>query len=62
MKVRVKEEACIGCGSCVAVAGDVFEMNDDGIAVVITNNVRGDLEEAILDAIETCPTEAIVKE
>ena len=31
-KVRVNQEACIGCGACMAIASDVFEINDEGLA------------------------------
>ena len=27
-------DTCIGCGSCVIISSDVFEMNDDGLSVV----------------------------
>lgn len=30
MKIILNKEKCIGCGSCVAVCSDHFEMGDDG--------------------------------
>lgn len=27
-------ETCIGCSACVAISGDVFDLNDDGLSVV----------------------------
>ena len=62
MKVKVNEDACIGCGACLAVAPDVFEMNDNGLAYVAARQIGDDLEDAIMEAIETCPTGAIIKE
>ncbi|HRI36269.1 MAG TPA: ferredoxin [bacterium] len=29
-------ESCIGCGACVAISGTVFEMNDDGMSIVLS--------------------------
>ena len=28
MKVKVNQDACIGCGACAAIAEDVFEINE----------------------------------
>ena len=35
-KIVIDENACIGCGLCVNLCPDVFEMNDSGIAIVKT--------------------------
>lgn len=29
LKKPIVSSACIGCGACVAISGDVFEMSDD---------------------------------
>ena len=34
MKVKVNQEACIGCGACASIAGEVFEINDEGLSQV----------------------------
>ena len=49
-KITVNE-SCIGCGTCVGVAPDVFEMNDEGLSSVIGDDVDS--------AAESCPVEAI---
>ena len=58
MKIVVDEGACIGCGLCVQVAPDVYEMQGE-IAVV----KAGDIPEAQADdaknAAEQCPVSAI---
>ncbi len=61
MKVTVDEETCIGCGVCVSVCPDVFEMNDDSIAVVIEG---ADCEGCgcCEEAAENCPVQAITVE
>ena len=53
-KITVNE-SCIGCGTCTAVAPDVFEMNDEGLAVVVSE----DNLDAAKEAAESCPVEAI---
>ncbi len=56
-KVVVDREACMGSGNCVYWAPDVFDIDDDGIAIV-----HGDLagnEEPVRVAMVNCPTSAI---
>ncbi|NOZ81914.1 MAG: ferredoxin [Candidatus Micrarchaeota archaeon] len=55
--VSVDQEACIGCGSCVAICPDVFELGDDGKARVKSQ----DEPECVDEAIEACPVSAISK-
>lgn len=57
-KVEVDKEKCIGCGACTAVAPDVFEFDDDGLAKATNNTVNDDVK----NAAEGCPTEAITVE
>lgn len=59
MKIKVNSEACIGCGACIAVAEDLFEMNDEGLSTVKVDTVPEDKKEAATSAIEGCPTSAI---
>lgn len=54
--VKVNKDLCIGCGSCVAIAPDNFDFNDEGLAYVKNDEVNDDVK----DAAEACPTEAIV--
>ncbi len=60
MKVKVNPNVCIGCGACQAVAPDVFEVNDEGVAeAIITDEISMDLVEDATDAKEGCPVNAI---
>ncbi|MCI8547371.1 MAG: ferredoxin [Bacilli bacterium] len=66
MKVKVNEEACIGCGACEAICPEVFELNDEGISTCkkdkLKENIEDEVKEKIQDAMDTCPTGAIVEE
>ena len=62
MKVKVNQDACIGCGACAAICEDVFEINDEGLSQVKTNEISKDIEQEVRDAIDSCPTGAIVGE
>ena len=63
MKVNIIKDKCIGCGNCVALTeGQIFDFNDEGLAEVIVDIVPEDMEETAKDAINQCPTEAIIEE
>lgn len=59
MKVKVNEDACIGCGACCAIADNIFEIGDNGLSEVKKEEVQEDEKQAVRDAAEACPTGAI---
>lgn len=58
--VSVDKEKCIGCGSCAAVCGDVFEMvdSDDGAKARVRSGADTS-KECVKEAMESCPVDAI---
>ncbi len=62
MAKTIVNDACIGCGACVGVAPEVFDMADTGLAVAIVEGDLGDLETSAKEAAECCPVEAIIVE
>lgn len=53
----VVSSACIGCSACVAISGDVFELNDDGYSIVMDlSDYEG---KDVDDSIIACPVSAI---
>ena len=63
MKVFVKDERCIGCGSCVSVTDEViFDFNDEGKAYAKVDTVEKEEDiEMVKSAMEYCPTDAIIE-
>ncbi len=59
MKVKVNPDVCVGTGSCVSLCPEVFELGDEGVAVVKVNPVPPEHEDACREAVEGCPVEAI---
>ncbi len=53
----VAPDLCTGCELCVDIAPNTFQMNEEGICEVI--DPEGDDEDAIQEAIDSCPSEAI---
>jgi len=60
MKVKI-EDTCTSCGLCVDTCPEVFEMGLD-IAQVIGDEVPPEFEDAVQQAAEECPVEAITVE
>ncbi|HHU20279.1 MAG TPA: ferredoxin [Bacilli bacterium] len=61
----VDKETCIACGLCGALAPEIYDYDDEGIAYVLLDNNTGqaeipdDLVDDMKDAHESCPTESI---
>ena len=49
--------SCIGCSACVAISGDVFELNDDGLSTVVQLPTYEGYD--VDDSIAACPVSAI---
>jgi ferredoxin len=62
MKATVDPDLCTGCEVCVDTCPEVFEMNDDDLAVAIVDVVPADAEESAQEAADDCPAEAITIE
>ncbi len=58
MIVRI-EDTCTACGMCVDICPEVFDLGDL-IAEIITNDIPPECEDAVTEAAEECPVEAIV--
>ena len=73
MKVVVDREKCIGAAPCIAVAPDVYELDDEGIAIIKKEAVdstdsegRIRIKKPVADdetlklSAESCPVQAII--
>lgn len=58
MKTFIDEELCIGCGLCVQVCPDVFEMKEDK-AITKTETLNSEHESDCREAADNCPVTAI---
>lgn len=61
MRVYVDPELCSGCGTCVDICTEAFELelNEKGVAAVKLDEVPAKPQDACKEAVYSCPTEAI---
>ena len=62
MKVHVDVDACTGHGRCYVLAPEVFEPDDAGYCVIVSEQVPGDLTDKAWLAVRSCPENAITAE
>ena len=60
LKVSIDRGKCVGSGNCVYIAPEVFrQSDDDGIAILLTDEPLENLSRIVADAGRQCPSMAI---
>ncbi len=59
VKVLADKDVCISAGNCVMVASAVFDQDDDGIVVVLVDDVPDSEEDHVREAVRLCPSQAL---
>ncbi|MFC8427314.1 ferredoxin [Streptomyces sp. NPDC057253] len=59
MKVELEADKCVASGQCVVAAMEVFDQDDDGIAILLTEEVGPELADDVQEAAAICPAAAI---
>jgi ferredoxin len=64
MKVKVDKTLCAGCGTCVEICPEVFEMQGDVVLNIIgeDKDIPEQYEATCDDAVNSCPVEALIIE
>ena len=57
IKYPMVNESCIWCSACVAIAPEVFELNENWLSVVIASDAYN--EDDVNNSIQACPVDAI---
>jgi len=61
LTVSIDRDLCVGFGDCIDLGGDVFEFDEEDIAVFRDRAGLPEIDqEAFLDACRACPVDAIV--
>ena len=59
MRVAVDRDRCIGSGMCTTIAPALFDMDDDGVLIVIKETPAPNEQRSLLDAVACCPVDAL---
>lgn len=60
MKLRIKDNVCVGHAMCILACPEMFSLSDeDGHAIIIKEEVPSEYEENVRQAERGCPEGAI---
>jgi ferredoxin len=59
VKVHADRDVCIQAGNCVMVADSVFDQDDDGIVMVLVDDIPDDEQDKAREAVRLCPSQAL---
>lgn len=59
MNAIIDQDACIACGLCMGICPEVFSPCANGTVHAISGKVPAQAEDAVREAAENCPTDAI---
>lgn len=57
--VKADLEACQGYANCVMGADDVFDLDDEGVVVLLSTEVSEEARARVEDAANSCPVSAL---
>jgi ferredoxin len=59
VKVHADRDVCIQAGNCVMAADNLFDQDDDGIVVVLVDDIPDDEQDRAREAVRLCPSQAL---
>jgi len=57
-KIEVERELCIGAASCIGIAPEAYELDEENIAILKSGWESLD-DDTLIASAESCPTKAI---
>ncbi|TXG76103.1 ferredoxin [Candidatus Dojkabacteria bacterium] len=61
LKITIDRDLCIGAATCLAIAPQVFVLDNEAKAIILSTADTAD-HDSIIDAARGCPTAAIIIE
>jgi ferredoxin len=59
VKITADRDVCISAGNCVMAASAVFDQDEDGIVVVLVDDVPEGEADNAREAVKLCPSQAL---
>jgi ferredoxin len=59
VKIAADRDVCIQAGNCVMAADTLFDQDDDGVVMVLVDEVPDDEEDRAREAVKLCPSQAL---
>jgi ferredoxin len=59
MKLEADHDACIASGNCVMISAELFDQDDDGIVVLLAEDVPESEEDHAREAVKICPASVL---
>ncbi|GLP81754.1 ferredoxin [Mycobacterium antarcticum] len=59
MRLEADREDCIASGNCVMISNALFDQDDDGIVVLLTEEVPDGEEDHAREAVKICPASVL---
>lgn len=59
MRIKADTGVCVGSGQCVLTEPEVFDQDDDGIVVLLTDQPAGQAADRARQAADLCPSRAL---
>jgi ferredoxin len=59
IKVEADRDACQGYANCIAGSPDVFDIDDDGVVVVLRDELEDSEGPRIEESVRSCPVAAL---
>lgn len=62
LKIMVNRDKCLGYAACLAEASELFDLDDDGFAVVLQPEPGPEMYDKARRSVKACPAGAITVE
>ena len=59
MRLEADRDACIASGNCVMISDALFDQDDDGIVVLLAEDVPEAEEDHAREAVSICPASVL---
>lgn len=57
-KIEIMRDLCIGAASCVAIAADTFQLDEENLVYIVESD--WDDDDLVMAAAQSCPVFAII--